>query len=258
VLVADNGGALTLRDGRTGALIATVDPAAIPAGKVAYFPEWSPDGGSIAVTLGKAALVEIAGGFNLTEADVAVLPVAGDKIGPARLIVTHDQDIDYYPSFSPDGKWIVFSSAAATTKMTAAQTYNNAAARLRLVAATGGKIYELGRATQGAGNTASWPKFTPFSQLDGQLLFVTFSSKIDYGSLVRGQTTPQLWLAAIDLRRLPEGDPSWAPVWLPFQEPNQNNHLPFWTEALGCAQDSDCGEGATCKNAGCVPNQIIE
>jgi hypothetical protein len=119
-------------------------------------------------------------------------------------------------------------------------------------------VYELGRATQGAGNTVSWPKFTPFSQLGGQLLFVTYSSNADYGFVVRGKSTPQLWMAAIDLRRLAAGDPSWAPVWLPFQEPDQNNHLPFWTEALGCAGDADCGEGASCKGGSCAPNVVIE
>jgi len=73
---------------------------------------------------------------------------------------------------------------------------------------------------------------------------------------MRGKARPQLWLAAVDLRRLGEGDPSWAPVWLPFQEVSQNNHLPFWTEALGCTQNAECGEGATCKDRSCVPNYI--
>jgi hypothetical protein len=42
----------------------------------------------------------------------------------------------------------------------------------------------------------------------------------------------QLWFAAIDLRRLTEGDPSWAPIWLPFQSVDQSNHLPYWTEVV--------------------------
>jgi hypothetical protein len=184
------------------------------------------------------------------------MPYDGGKFGPARVVVAHDRDIHFYPSWSPDGKWLVFVSAPAAGPR--AQSYDNAQARLRLVAAAGGPVYELARATQGTGNTSSWPKFTPFSQLGGQLLFVTFSSKADYGFVVRGRTTPQLWLAAIDLRRLAGGDPSWAPVWLPFQEPDQNNHLPFWTEALGCTEDADCGPGATCKNSGCLPDRVIE
>jgi len=255
VLVSDTLGALTLRDAATAAVIATVDPAATGV-KAAFFPEWSPDGQSIALTVGTRLPVEVAFGFNVGDADLAVMPFADGRFGPARVLVGHDRDIHFYPSWSPDGKWIVFVSAPATGARP--QSYNNPLARLRLVAATGGPVYELGRATQGIGNTSSWPKFTPFSQLGGQLLFVAFSSKIDYGFVVRGKTTPQLWLAAVDLRRLGMGDPSWAPVWLPFQEPDQNNHLPFWTEALGCREDAECGAGARCRDGGCVPDRVIE
>lgn len=254
VLVSGAGGTLTLRDAATAAVISTVDGSAT-GGKAAFFPEWSPDGESIALTVGTSLPVQIAFGFNVGDSDIAVLPVRGGQPGPARVLVAHDRDIHFYPSWSPDGKWIVFVSAPAGS---GAKSYDNPQARLRLVAASGGTIHELGRATQGPGNTSSWPKFTPFSQLGGQLLFVAFSSKIDYGFVVRGKSTPQLWLAAIDLRRLGQGDPSWAPVWLPFQEPDQNNHLPFWTEALGCREDADCGAGARCQMGGCVPERVIE
>ena len=35
--------------------------------------------------------------------------------------------------------------------------------------------------TQGTAVSSTWPKLSPFSQANGQLLLVTFSSKIDYG-----------------------------------------------------------------------------
>jgi hypothetical protein len=57
----------------------------------------------------------------------------------------------------------------------------------------------------------------------------------------------QLWFAAVDLRRLSTGDPSWAPLWLPFQEVDQSNHIPLWTEVIGCITDADCGPGSVCK-----------
>jgi hypothetical protein len=37
---------------------------------------------------------------------------------------------------------------------------------------------------------------------------------------------------------------------------DQNNHLPYWTESVGCVTDADCGQGATCKPQGCVPTVI--
>jgi hypothetical protein len=267
VLVAE-GARLVLRDAATAAVITTVDPALLGSrGTVGgFFPEWSPDGKSIALTVGDGVPVpgSLTVGFNVVNAAIAVMPYNDGQFGPARVIVPLDREMHFYPTWSPDGQWLVFCSAPAVGVSTllgsTADTYDNPQARLRMVAATGGRIYELGRATGGRGTTASWPKFTPFSQLGGQLLFVAFSSKADYGFLKRDAKIPQLWMAAIDLRRLsgptPDSDPSWAPVWLPFQEVNQNNHLPFWTETLGCVQDSECGPGATCRDRACIATTI--
>jgi hypothetical protein len=209
VLVSDTGGALVLRDAATGTALVTVDPAFFPADKAAYFPEWSPDGKSIAFTMGpRTSLFGFT--FGLSDGEIALLPYNDGKFGPATILVKQDADRHFYPTWSPDGKWIAFCSAPAGSQNDPRATYDNAQARLRLIAAAGGPIYELGRATQGAGNTASWPKFTPFSQLGGQLLFIAFSSKIDYGFLKRDRTRPQLWLAAVDLRRLDPRDPTRA------------------------------------------------
>jgi hypothetical protein len=270
VLVSDGAGGLTLRDADTAAVITTVPPSLFGTGKGAFFPEWSPDGKNIAVTLGPADSV-FSLRFNLPRAEIAVLPYNDGQFGQATVLVPQDRDIHFYPSWSPDGKWIVFCSAPADPSG-AGGNYDNPQSRLRLVAASGGRIYELERATQGTGTTASWPKFTPFAQLDGQLLFIAFSSKLEYGFLKSSRAIPQLWLAAVDLRLLDAGDPSapatpptadssdpsWAPVWLPFQEVDQNNHLPFWTESLGCTQDADCGEAAICRDGGCVPKIVID
>ena len=90
--------------------------------------------------------------------------------------------------------------------------YTATAARLRLASADvdnqscpGPTCYELARASQGTAVSSTWPKLSPFSQVNDQLLFVTFSSKIDYGyALVNtgpsGVHRAQLWMAAIDLR----------------------------------------------------------
>jgi hypothetical protein len=140
-------------------------------------------------------------------------------------------------------------------------SYNQAQARLRLVSRDGGQVYELTRATQGIGHTSTWPKFAPFIQDGGQTLFLTYNSKIDYGFLLKNtmlpapQTHPQLWFSAIDLRKL-STDPSYAPIWLPFQEVTQNNHLGYWTEIITCARSTGSGcdtNEQSCVNGSCVP-----
>jgi hypothetical protein len=78
-------------------------------------------------------------------------------------------------------------------------------------------------------------------------MYITFNSKLDYGAalknslLAQEKKRPQLWMAAIDLRNLASGDPSFAPVWLPFQQVDQNNHLGYWTEKVICSLEGGCG-----------------
>ena len=109
---------------------------------------------------------------------------------------------------------------------------------------------------------ASQTSTGPFTQANGQLLFVTFSSKIDYGfalvnSGTNGANRAQLWMAAVDLRTATTGgDPSLPPVWLPFQDITETNHLPFWTSVVACAQDgisyASCGAGEICDQGACT------
>jgi hypothetical protein len=266
---------LVLADAATGSMIGTVNRALLQNRKALY-PEWSPDGKEIVLSLQKAPAG--IGPTGLNDSEVAILPYNDGAFGPVRILVPTAGDNNYYPSWSPDGKWIVFSSAPG-------HTFSNPRARLRLIAASGGKIYELGRATHLPGMTTSWPKFSPFSQAGGQVMFVGFSSVMDYGFLRKRSTAPgggeapgpmpgeipgmgstgssssQLWFAAIDLRRLAEGDPSWAPIWLPFQEVTQSNHIPIWTEVVGCREDADCGPGARCQSVEnrpqCIPNPVV-
>jgi hypothetical protein len=248
--------ALVLRDATTGQVLGTVDPSFLGTERAGYFPEFSPDGSEIVLTLSNQADVE----WSVRSGQIAILPYNGGQFGPARVIVPGGTDFHFYPTFSPDGKWVAFASAPVSATPTG-YSYNQSQARLRLVSRDGGQVYELTRATQGIGHTSTWPKFAPFIQDDGQTLFITFNSKIDYGFLLKNttlpapQTHPQLWFSAIDLRKL-SSDPSYAPIWLPFQEVNQNNHLGYWTEIITCARTTGAGcdtNEQTCMNGSCVP-----
>jgi hypothetical protein len=103
--------------------------------------------------------------------------------------------------------------------------------------------------------TSSWPKFSPFIQ--GNLTFFTFNAEFDYGFVIPNNTAqPQLWMSAIDLSKADQGtgDPSYAPFWLPFQDPTTNNHSAVWTEMVQCTQPTDCPSGYTCTNGQCAPS----
>jgi hypothetical protein len=47
-------------------------------------------------------------------------------------------------------------------------------------------------------------------------------------------------------------DPSFSPIWLPFQGIQQNNHLGYWTNEIACIPGG-CGSGVECGMEGaCV------
>jgi hypothetical protein len=257
-----------LRDTKTGLPLMT--PQGTPAQwivgdplfgpqQLAILPEWAPDGKTIATTL-----MNRQSGCGWTffscYSTIALLPVLGTSIAAAQPLVKwtpSDPMFHFYPSWSPDGQYVAFVSAP--TGVTDKGSSDNANAVLRLVPATGGPhtcpgptCYELTNATQYSladamarqGKGSTWPKFTPFSQASGKLLFISFSSQIDYG--VKSSGRAQLWMAAIDLTKLGKGDPSFTPIWLPHQDIEDENFTPYWTEILPCNVDADGG----CK--GCV------
>jgi WD40-like Beta Propeller Repeat len=241
--------------------------------RFATFPEWSPDGQSIAITVGTTAPPRANyGATALLTSDIAILPYNDGALGPATVLVpASGGEYHFYPSWSPDGKWLVFATAKMGGPTEDDKSPANRTARLRLVEVATGRVYELGAATQGSSSTSTWPKFTPFAQQSGDLLFIAYSTKIDYGyvlqqqSLKDGQTPagsppgwkhPQIWMAAISLANLRAGqDPSYAPIWLPYQETTQDNHIPYWTEVItcqgnvdqaGCNDDEICTPEGTC------------
>jgi hypothetical protein len=246
---------LVVHDTSDGQVISTVDPALYgDADRAAYHPDWSPDGRAIVVTLASQAEND----YTVRNGSIAVLAYDAGVFGAARVIAPDSTgDFNYYPTWSPDGKWIAFASSKVTVGRS---SYSQPASRLRLVARDGGRIYELTRATNQADRTSTWPKFAPYSQSNGNILFITFNSKIDYGYLLKNsaialdsERRAQLWLTEIDIRELPTGDPSRAPIWLPFQDLEQSNHLAYWTQRLGCPPggvSTGCAEDETCDNEG--------
>ena len=296
VLAAHDDGQLTLWNPATKENLGTVEPALL-GGQRATHPEWSPLGDQVAITVAPADAFSFDdegqrwNTWSVVKGAIGLLPVeAGDTFGPVEIVVPESPDeLHSFPTFSPDGQWLAFVSAAPGGPF--GDNTQNPNARLRLVEIATGEIYDLDEATQpngvfapdpesrGDGPFATWPKFAPFVQAEGEVMFLTFHSHIRYGHIhtdgrfengifpngdekFDAMQPVQLWFAAVDLRRLADGDPSRPPIWLTLQDPVGNNHLGFWTEKIDCEVEDDgfydpdalCGDYARCENGECIPH----
>lgn len=249
-------GALTVRNAATGQPLQTVTTAQI-GGPGGAMPEWSPDGRYI-------AFVRLSGSpgydFELQNSgDIVVMPYNNGAFGPAVELV-HGQpgkEVHFWPSWSPDSKWIVFNSM--TCSGGACAQYDAVTTRLRLVRAiddsgnptVGPTPIELAAGTHAPNNSNNWPKFAPFL-LQGRYVFVVYSAKYPWG--FSGGSVPQLFMFGLDLDRAKaDQDPSFQPFWLPFQETNTGNHSAIWTTDVVCTMDKDCPAEFQCMSNMCVP-----
>ncbi|HEY6560235.1 MAG TPA: hypothetical protein VI072_23280 [Polyangiaceae bacterium] len=260
LLVAANG-KLTLINSDTGALVGPSSGAvSVPSGKVATHPDWSALGDKVAITLGtRGGNKEVEGG------SIAILPYANGVWGTAQVLVasTGATDNNFFPTFSPDSRWIIYAHASGKSK-------DAVSATLRMIPVSGGAPIVLKRlnervnnrdGTTGIGN--SMPTWAPSSRAG--TFWLAFSSLRAYATLrPQDNQEDQIWIAAIDPT---QSDPSYSAFWAPFQSMQEGNHRAFWTRAsedtqCSCAErcgdslDNDCD--GTADEAGCVTCQEKE
>jgi hypothetical protein len=157
---------------------------------------------------------------------------ATDTFGPETPLVTDGQN-NYYPSWSPDGNWVLFNHAAL-----GGNAYNNANASLYVIKGDGsGPAMELAAADQQVGLTNSWGRWAPFAQTLGAanepMFWVTVSSKRNFGVRLVNQNRPQIWMTPFFPNQATSSlDPSNVAFRLPFQNIDSNNHIAQWTEQV--------------------------
>jgi hypothetical protein len=256
-LITNWTGTLKVRDAKSGAVLETVQPAQIGGLGLGAMPEWSPDNKWLAfVRYTRASAYD----FELTDSgDIVVMPYNGGAFGPAVTVVAAKtgSEVHFWPSWSPDSKWLVFNTQTCSGSC---QQYNAVQTRLRLVKAiddvgqpvSGGAPIDLLAGTHQPNSSNNWPKFAPFLQ-NNRFAFIVYSARYRYG--FAGGSQPQLFMFGLDLEKARAGgqDPSFQPIWLPFQETNTGNHSAIWTTDVACASDSQCPGEFRCIANMCVP-----
>ena len=203
-------------------------------GHYASHPDWSSDGSMIVYVDVGAPNGNSEWSFSKGSL-VVVKDVGMGMFGAPQKIVTSAGEDNYYPSFSPDNKWILFNRGQVNA-------YNDATAEAYVVSVDGtiGPI-ALGNANSTSPNqTNSWPRWNPFMvhEPTGDLMYFTFSSTRDYGIEIlqpnpptqQNPLQPQIWMAAFDPAKAAQNqDPSSTAFWMPFQDVKSHNHIAQWT-----------------------------
>jgi hypothetical protein len=157
----------------------------------------------------------------------------------AEVQIVADGNNNYYPSFSPDGQWILFNRAPS------GDAYNNPAATVWVVKSDNtAPPVELAKLNSAPNLTNSWARWAPFAQTFGaagdMMYWVTVSSKRDFGVRLfnSAQTNPanqipQLWMTPFfPAKASAAADPSAPAFRLPFQNLDSRNHIAQWTEKV--------------------------
>lgn len=204
------------------------------------FPSWSRDGSTVVY----ASSSDVGNGFAASAATALyTVPFNGGQGGKAQAVVGADDPgiFHYYPTFTMDGKYIVYNradNAAGACASTGGSggpsssgdgTYDNCHAELWMIAATGGNPIRLDLANESLlPLTNSWPTL---GIVPGPYYWMAFSSRRNYGFLHTGApASPQIYVAAIDPLKLASGqEPSYAALWLPGQDLGAGCHIARWS-----------------------------
>ncbi|MBK9033754.1 MAG: PD40 domain-containing protein [Myxococcales bacterium] len=223
-LITSSRGVLTVRDGTTAAPISTV-----PITGWGTHPDFAPGGDALAYVQATSPGADWHFGGGI----ITTIPydAGAGTFGAPRPLVT-DGGNNYYPSYSPDGQWLLFNRSTE-------DAYDDASAELWVVKADGSAPpRKLDLANVAGGLTNSWARWAPFRQTFAggavveDMYWITFSSKRAFG-VRQPAGKPQIWMAAFFPGRIAMGgDPTGPAFRLPFQDLGSNNHIAQWTETV--------------------------
>jgi hypothetical protein len=233
-------GQMVLRDANTGAIIGT--PIPNTSGTLATHPEISPDGAQLAnvETTGGGTDYDVTGGSIVTR----TFDPGSNTFGPTKVLVANASGMsNFYPSWSPDGQWLLFTRTSGVS-------YSTPDAEVWVVKSDGSAppIQLMAADTTTASITNSWARWTPFQESFGPahqtVFYITFSTERTFG--VRPLTTgtygldKQIWMAPFFPDKATGGmDPSGPAFRMPFQDFATSNHIAQWTQAVIIGRKAD-------------------
>ncbi len=215
--------------------------------RCATMPDWSPDGRTIAF----ASTPNTGDWIDVASSALATMSYtfanATHAFGEPRFILRQPITLGgnaynsfFFPSFSPDGKFLVFNAARDRWR-----NFTDAKApgqRLMMTDPEGTWTLDLAKLNGGGDSDITWPHWAPAKS--NEYYWVVFSSERDYGHKLTAANSAagcvgngvkqckQIWIAAIEKSKLaqsPPADPSAAPVWMPGQDLGADNISPYWT-----------------------------
>jgi WD40 repeat protein len=251
----DNGATdynLQLFDGNSGVLLGNIAGTGTQQNPADH-PDWSLDGKSITyVKVGQAGTMQRmwSGAIELLTSPDGMMWSA-----PTELVASSPSKNHYYPSFSPDGSFIIYDEStcpAGSTTDAGCNADTDATATLWAVKAQAGAApIALTKCNAGGladgmktALTNSFPRWSPFvfkgnGELNSRVEWVTFSSTRNYGlrppppsASPNGESIvgTLIWMAAIDPDKILAGeDGCYAAFALPFQDVATSNHIAQWT-----------------------------
>ncbi len=225
-------------------------------------PDWSPNGRSM--VFARPAQTPFFPVPGVDSASLQTMRFNGIGFDPPQTLVPFNGQNNYYPTWSPDGRFVLFNRSPGNKN-----SFANAApddgglpdGELWAVEVGGGTGQPVRLVNATSPGAVSWPKWAPVLQryAGGQVMWLTFSSARAYGLRLADWQRSQLWMVAFDPAKMAAGqDPSFSAFWLPFQNIQSGNHIGQWStqvprgDCTGSGQ-STCAVGEVCQNGKCRP-----
>jgi hypothetical protein len=204
------------------------------------------------------AIGGLADALSITSGRIVMLDYDGANWNEGVTLVPSSGDNNYYPAFSPDGRWVVFMKSPTNMDSDVSSGVTDATLWVVPVDMSSAPIH----LTMASGAGDSWPKWNPseYDERGRTIFWLAWSSQRAYGLRYASGSVVQLWMTAFDPARAAMGlEPAYPAFRLPFQNIGTGNHIPQWVTTVHretCSTDVDCG-GEFCVDGRCYQQRPL-